>query len=352
LAISTGVKQVRTEKSSGPALDRRISKTSLFIISRDAGGRRTVAHAAAAPQASGPARRREPLKGSLQVAEAYNNSALTAERHPEIFRSDMAKAIYIHGTNRSEQARLKLLNALTNGQFINFLDIEETSSVLEVGSGLGMLAQAVARLVPRGEIYGVEYSPEQLARAESPLPNLRFVQGDAHALGFEDNRFDVVYCRYVLEHLAGPLQALREMYRVLKPGGRVFVQENNILANVLYPECPRFDALWRRFSILQERLGGDALIGKKLLPLLKQAGFEGIELSVQPEIHHSGRESFRPWMENLLGNVEGAADQLIEQRLATLEEVEAAVAELKAFVERDDASAFFYWNRASGAKPI
>lgn len=262
----------------------------------------------------------------------------------------MEQAIYIHGTAPSEQARLRLLNELTNKSFIDFLQLEETSSVLEVGSGLGILAREVARRVPQGEVLGVEYSAEQLTLAQSSLPNLQFTQGDAHALEFADNRFDVVYCRYVLEHLANPLQALQEMHRVLKPDGKVFVQENNILVNVFYPDCPRFEALWQHFAILQERLGGDAVIGKKLFPLLQQAGFQEITLSIQPEIHYAGSASFRPWIENQIGNIESAAKELRLQQFATEEEISLAIAEVRSWLERDDASAFFYWNRASGVK--
>ena len=262
----------------------------------------------------------------------------------------MEKATYIHGTESAEQARLRLLNDLTNKPFIDFLELEETSSVLEVGSGLGILAGGVARVVTRGEVYGVEYSPEQLAQAVVSSPNLHLVQGDAHELEFEDDRFDVVYCRYVLEHVADPLRVLKEMRRVLKPGGKVFVQENNILVSTFYPECPRFDMLWRQFALLQERLGGDALIGKKLLPLLKGAGFEEIKLSIQPEIHYSGKQSFRPWIENQIGNIEGAAAEMEAHQLATAQEIRQAIDEVRALSKRDDAGAFFYWNRASGVK--
>src|SRR5438067_12526014 len=90
----------------------------------------------------------------------------------------MEQASYIHGTQPAEQARLRLLNELTNKSFIDFLQIEETNSVLEVGSGLGILAQEVARLVLKGEVVGVEYSREQLTLVKTSLPNLHFTQGD------------------------------------------------------------------------------------------------------------------------------------------------------------------------------
>lgn len=102
----------------------------------------------------------------------------------------MTQAAYIHGTDSAEQERLALLNRLTNPPFIEFLRLQATDSVLEVGSGLGILAREVAQRVPLGGVVGVECSAEQLARAESGLPNLRFAHGDAHHLPFADDRFD------------------------------------------------------------------------------------------------------------------------------------------------------------------
>jgi hypothetical protein len=117
-----------------------------------------------------------------------------------------------------------------------------------------------------------------------------------------------------------------------------------------YPEAARFEMVWSRFAALQAELGGDALIGKKLFALFKRAGFAEIKLSLQPELHYAGTETFRPWIENLIGNVEGGAAELQRRGLATAEEIGAAIDELRAFSERDDASALFYWNRASGIK--
>jgi len=262
-----------------------------------------------------------------------------------------SKTAYIHGTETSEQARLALLNRLTNAPFINFLELDENASVLEVGSGLGILAREVTARLSGGAVCGVEYSADQLALARTnAAANLHFIQGDAHALPFGDELFDTVYCRYLLEHVADPVQVLSEMRRVLRPGGRALAQENNILILSFYPECPLFDSVWRRFALLQAELGGDATVGKKLFALFKQAGFGQIELSLQPEIHSYGLETFRPWIANLIGNVESGASELQKRRLATLEELNGAIDELRAFAERGDASAIFYWNRASGVK--
>ena len=86
--------------------------------------------------------------------------------------------LYIHGTDQAEQERLAALNRLTNPAFVEFLELRPDNSVLEVGSGLGILAGEVAARVPRGEVIGIEYSAEQLASARVTAPNLRFEQGD------------------------------------------------------------------------------------------------------------------------------------------------------------------------------
>jgi SAM-dependent methyltransferase len=222
--------------------------------------------------------------------------------------------------------------------------------VLEVGSGLGLLAQEVAGRVTRGRVIGVERSPEQLAAARRATPSPEFVQGDAHALPFEGGSFDLVYCRYVLEHLADPGRALSEMRRVLAVGGRCCVQENNIEINRFDPPTPRFDALWAKFGRLQAALGGDAYIGLRLFRLFREAGFREVELSVAPEVHWAGSPGFEPWVTNLIGNIRSGERALIESGLATRAEVDGAIAELTAHAAREDASAIFYWNRAQGVR--
>ncbi|MBI4393935.1 MAG: methyltransferase domain-containing protein [Euryarchaeota archaeon] len=260
------------------------------------------------------------------------------------------KSTYIHGTSEGEQERLRRLNALTNLPFVDFLSLSPGEKVLDVGCGLGTLARDVATKLAPGSVTGVEFSLDQL-RARPALPgNVRLVRGDAHALPFGDDGFDVAYCRYLLEHVPGPVEVLREMRRVLKVGGRAMVQENNILATAFDPDCEAFDRVWARFATLQERLGGDALIGKRLYGLFRKAGFKDVSLSVQPELHHVGMQSFAPWVENLIDNLKPAAPALEEHGLASREEVETACEELSSLLRMEHASALFYWNRASAVK--
>jgi len=256
---------------------------------------------------------------------------------------------YIHGTEAGEQARLSELNRMTNGAFVGFLGVAAGERVLEVGSGLGLLAAGVAGSAAGVEVTGVEKSAEQLAAAMR-APGVRYVQGDAQQLGFAPGSFDVVYARYLLEHVADAAAVVSEMRRVLRPGGRIALQENDISLLRVDPPCPAFEEVWSAFAAYQRQLGGDALIGRRLFRLLRNAGFAGIEISVQPEVHWQGSPGFESWIRNLIGNIAGATG-LGRSGLCTGERIEEAAAELEELIEREDASSIFVWNRAAAGGP-
>lgn len=101
--------------------------------------------------------------------------------------------------------------------------------VLDVGCGFGDPALDVATAVgPRGVVVGVDHDPKslELARkraAASGLANVSFEVGEAQALPFPDGSFDAVVSRLLVVYFPNPVPVLREMWRVLAPGGRVAV---------------------------------------------------------------------------------------------------------------------------------
>lgn len=255
--------------------------------------------------------------------------------------SEAMSETYVHGTAPIEQERLALLNRLTNETFVDFLEVGPGMRVLEVGSGLGILAEEVSA---RGAaVIGLERSAEQIAAA-SRSGNTLFVQGDAHNLHFEDSAFDLVYARYLLEHVSDPARVVREMRRVVRPGGRVVACDNDISMMRMDPPCPAFEAAWQGLARYQRTLGGDALIGRRLFRLFRQAGLRDIELSVQPEVHWAGSPGFEPWIRNIIGNIDSA------RRGIDPATAENAVAELEELIRHEDASCIFVWNRAAGVK--
>jgi ubiquinone/menaquinone biosynthesis C-methylase UbiE len=99
--------------------------------------------------------------------------------------------------------------------------------VLDIASGTGLVAFDVARaVVPNGRVLGVDLSGRmvEVARqraAEQQIPNCSFARMDAEALVLPDAGFDLALCALGLMYVPNPVQALREMWRVLRPGGRV-----------------------------------------------------------------------------------------------------------------------------------
>jgi SAM-dependent methyltransferase len=257
--------------------------------------------------------------------------------------------IYIHGTEPSEQERLAGLNRMTNAAFVEFLNVAPGSRVLEVGSGLGILAADVAVAAAGVDVVGIELSAAQLAAAASAT-RVTFVQGDAHSLDFPDASFDLVYARYLLEHVADPEGVLREMRRVVRPGGRVAVCENDVSLLRFDPPVPAFDRAWDMFTRFQATLGGDGLIGRRLFRLFRGAGFSDIALSVQPEVHWYGSAGYVAWVHNIIGNLESARSGMLAAGVISETELNTGIAELERLKTDTTGTAAFVWNRAMAVR--
>ena len=107
-------------------------------------------------------------------------------------------------------------------------EVGSQARVLDCGIGSGALAIALSSILPHPpQIYGIDLSDEMLARADVELrqagltPELR--QADILSIPYADESFDFVMAAHVLEHLPDPQRALKEMARVLKPRGMLFV---------------------------------------------------------------------------------------------------------------------------------
>ena len=97
-------------------------------------------------------------------------------------------------------------------------------NLLEVGCGTGVLVRRAVEIVrPAGSVTGLDLSTSMLSVAERKAPDALFQQGNAMDLPFSSETFDVVIASFVLMFVPDQSLAVREMWRVLKPGGRLVI---------------------------------------------------------------------------------------------------------------------------------
>ncbi len=132
---------------------------------------------------------------------------------------------------------------------VELAHVQPTDRVLDVATGTGHTAFAFAPHVR--EVIATDITPEMLVegerlKEEGGMTNVKFQLADAHQLPFEDASFDVVTCRRSAHHFTAIRKALREMHRVLRPGGRLVIDDRSV------PEDDFVDATLNQLDVLHD----------------------------------------------------------------------------------------------------
>jgi SAM-dependent methyltransferase len=226
---------------------------------------------------------------------------------------------YVHGYSEVEEERL-----LDQAQTLSHLLHHDThyaagTSILEAGCGVGAQTVILATQNPEARFTAVDISPQSLAMARTRAAaaacrNVTFQQADLRRLAYADETYDHVFLCFVLEHLKHPESALQELSRVLKPGGTVTVIEGDHGSAYFHPASPQAQRNIDCLVALQAGLGGNALVGRELYPLLRRAGFRDIR--TEPRVVYA--DASRPdWVEGFtkatfIAMVRGVKEQAIQ----------------------------------------
>ncbi len=268
---------------------------------------------------------------------------------------------YLHGTGDAEQSRLAAMNELINGPCLRELGLTTGLRVLDVGAGSAQMARAMARAVgPGGHVLAIERDARQRELAlrlaadagENGLVELR--EGDATSLplrGDEAGSFDVAVARFVLEHVADPLDVVSEMVRALRPGGRVVLLDDCHSILRLHPRCAPFRSLWDAYARSYAFLGCDADVGVRLPELLVRGGATPSRITSVFYGACAGQPEFAAIVRNAAGVVRSVRDRMLSEGLVTRHAFDEGLAALEAW-SAEPGAAFWYsilW--AEGIRP-
>ncbi|WP_298866487.1 class I SAM-dependent methyltransferase [uncultured Microbacterium sp.] len=219
-------------------------------------------------------------------------------------------ATYTHGHHAS------VLRSHSNRTIANsaaYLEARLTpdTTLLDIGAGPGTITLDFASRVAHVTAVEVSEGALDLSRslaAKRGVTNIDFAVQDVHALTFPDDSFDIVHAHQVLQHVGDPVQALREMRRVTRPGGVVAARDADYAGFIWFPLLPELDEWLDLYRRAARANGGEPDAGRRLLGWARAAGFTDITATASTWCYATPDE--RAWWGGMW------ADRIVESALA------------------------------------
>ena len=214
----------------------------------------------------------------------------------------MTTDVYTHGHHESV-LRSHRWRTVDNSAAYLVPFLSPGTRVLDVGCGPATITADIAARVAPGEVVGLDTSEAVLDLARATAADagvaVTFRAGDATALPFEDDAFDVVHAHQVLQHLTDPVTALREMRRVTRPGGVVAVRDADYAAMTWYPASAGLDEWQTLYHEVTAANHAEADAGRRLLDWALEAGFDASALTPGAGVWCYATPDERAWWSGL-----------------------------------------------------
>lgn len=195
----------------------------------------------------------------------------------------MRDDVYVHGHHESV-LRSHTWRTIENSAKYFEQHLAEDVDLLDVGCGPGTITLDFAKRLPKGSVVGIDVSDEIITKAQAEakvyqLGNCTFTSGDTYRLDFEDNSFDIVHAHQLLQHLTDPVAAIKEMRRVVRPGGIVAIRDADYGGMIWAPMDPKLTEWMDLYQQMTEKNNVVANAGRYLFSWASQIPFSSIEAS-------------------------------------------------------------------------
>ena len=264
---------------------------------------------------------------------------------------------YIHGFNKKEQDRLLYQADFLEPYVYSGINLEFCNRLLEVGCGVGAQTQILSRRFPKLKIDGIDFSHEQLSRAQQTLRKelangrVTLSQQDVQKLDMKFKKYDAAFLCWFLEHVPNPLLALKRVRQHLKKDGMIYISEVFNQTLFVEPYSPAYMKYWFEFNDHQWTIKGHPFVGASLGHLLNEAGYRDIR--VEPRAFHfdsrepEKRAAFTAYFTDILLSAEKT---LIAEKRVSRELVQEMKREMKVIQRAKNAVFFYAFMRATAKR--
>lgn len=246
---------------------------------------------------------------------------------------------YTHGHHESVLRSHRSRTAHNSAAYL-LPALRPTDRLLDVGAGPGTITVDFADLVQHvtaTEIGTEELELSRATAAETNVVNIDFHVADIHALPFGDDLFDVTHVHQVLQHVADPVQALRELARVTKPGGIVAARESDYSGFCWWPTLPLLDTWLDLYRAAARANGGEPDAGRRLLSWAHAAGLSDVIATSSTWCYATPHERSwwgGMWADRILDSA--IARHIVDTGLATTSELKAISDAWKEWADHED----------------
>ncbi len=265
---------------------------------------------------------------------------------------------YVHGYTSRETQRLLEQSLILEELLHTGTIYQKGERVLEAGCGVGAQTRILARRNPDALFESIDISGESIEQArgvarQEGIANVTFKQSDLYCLPYKPGSFDHVFVCFVLEHLPEPSGALKIFMELLKPGGSLTLIEGDHGSGFWTPETMASRKAWKGLIDSQMALGHDPNIGRRIYPLLVQAGFQVRDVSPRWVYADQSSPALLSGVINqiITPMVYSAEKQVLESVYVKQDEWERGLNDIREVARHPEGTFFYTWFKGVGIKP-